>query len=793
MTRACFHCHQPVPEGLNLHVDIMGQSQPMCCYGCQAVAQTIVEQDLESFYKFRQTENNNILPLVPDELQKDDLSIYDEPEVQAEFSFSSANGQEAWLAIEGMTCAACAWLIEKHLQQQPGIQKVFVNSSTDRLRVTWNKEKLLLSTILNEIENIGYRARPFKEGELEEQFQKRRKGLIRRLGVAGIASMQTMMVAFGLYYDDIDSTTRLYFWWVSLLFSAPVFVYSCQPFYANAIKALRTRTLNMDVPVSIAIIFAFFASMYATITNQGEVYFECVTMFAFFLLTGRYLELLAKHKAITDAANLMKLTPSFAEVWHEEQWQTKPVHQLSAGDKVRVKPGSVIPIDGEIETQKVYVNEAQLTGESHPIPKAKGENVYAGSLNLDTPLQLIVTKPYQDSLLAKIIQLQDDALALKPKAIDVADRIGRNLVLGTLIIALITYITWLWVDADRAFWILLSVLVATCPCALALASPTAVSSAVSRLNRLGVLLKNADASTNVNAIKTICFDKTGTLTEGHFKITDSWFAESEHQNKWLTLACELESWSEHPISKAFTARDSETYLQNVENIPGKGLYAEYQAKQILIGSHAFLAQHKIPMACTLPSANVYMAYNGELVAAWRVDDQLRNDAKSTISALSQQGYHCVMLTGDNDGRAQEIADKVGIKEVHAGLTPQDKLSKLQEMQRSTPVLMVGDGINDGPVLAGANVSVTFSAGSELAQASSDVVILNQKLSSLVYFIQYSKRLARVIFQNFIWAFGYNGIILPLAAFGFVDPLIAMLGMSASSLIVITNSLRLIRK
>lgn len=793
MSTPCFHCHQPVPDGLNLHVEIMGQRQPMCCYGCQAVAQTIVEQDLESFYKFRQTENNSILPLVPDELQKDDLSIYDEPEIQAEFSFNSDEGKEAWLAVEGMTCAACAWLIEKHLQQLTGIKKVFVNSSTDRLRVTWDTEQLQLSKILNEIENVGYRARPFKEGELEEQFQRRRKGLIRRLGVAGIASMQTMMVAFGLYYDDIDSTTRLYFWWVSLLFSAPVFVYSCQPFYANAIKALRTKTLNMDVPVSIAIIFAFVASMYATVTDQGEVYFECVTMFAFFLLTGRYLELLAKQKAITDAANLMKLTPSFAEVWRHERWQSMPVHQVNVGDRVRVKPGTVIPIDGDTDVQAAYVNEAQLTGESQPIPKTEGQPVYAGSINLDTPLQLIVTKPYQDSLLAKIIKLQDDALALKPKSIDVADRIGRNLVLGTLIIALFTYLAWLWIDPTRAFWIVLSVLVATCPCALALASPTAVSSAVSRLNRLGVLLKNAEASGNVNAIRTICFDKTGTLTEGQFKITESWYADSAQKEQWFQLACELESWSEHPIAKAFYSKVNSKSLAHIENIPGQGLWAQYQNKPIIMGSEGFLLQHNIPVGSVLENANVYMAFEGEVIAAWRVDDELRIDAKTTIGTLTELGYHCVMLTGDNVNRAAKVAEKLGMNEVHAELTPESKLTKLRSMQDLGPVLMVGDGINDGPVLAGANVSVTFSAGSELAQASSDVVILNQKLSSLVHFLKYSKRLNRVIYQNFIWAFGYNGIILPLAAFGFVDPLIAMLGMSASSLIVITNSLRLIRK
>lgn len=794
MSTFCFHCHQPVPEGFKQNVVILGQRRPMCCYGCQAVAETIVTQDLESFYKFRQTDDLEALPLIPEVLAQEDLSLFDKTDVQSEFTFDLDSGKEAWLAVEGMTCAACAWLIEKHISPITGVTNVLVNSSTDRVKIIWDPSQVKLSLILREIERIGYKARPFRQGEQENQYQKKRRSLIKRLGVAGIASMQTMMVAFGLYFDDIDATTQLYFWWVSLLFTAPVFVYSCYPFYVNAIRAVKSRTLNMDVPVSLAIIFAFFASMYATITNQGEVYFECVTMFAFFLLTGRYLELLAKQKAITDAANLMKLIPSVAEVFKDEAWEQVQLKDLSLGDVVRVKPGAIIPVDGTLNNNgsSIYVNEAQLTGESRPISKTTGDIVYGGSLNVDTPLQFTVTHTYQDSFLASILRLQDEAMALKPKVILFADRISRHLVLGALVIALITYISWMFVEPDRAFWVVLSVLVATCPCALSLAAPTAMSGAVSRLNRLGVLLKHANSTSAVKDIKTICFDKTGTLTEGKFKIEDAWYAKGENQEQLLQIASSLESWSEHPIAHAFKALVKPP-VEQIQNFPGRGLQGVHNDTPIRIGSVEFIHQWLPEAESPISGANVILATQAKVLAAWRVDDSVRDDAATTIQSLKSLGLHCVMLTGDTKVRAEEIGQLTGIDTIRSSLTPEDKLACLKQFQKGAPTMMVGDGINDAPVLSGANVSIAFGSGSELAQSSSDVVILNGRLKAITEFLTHTKKLNRVIFQNFVWAFGYNALILPLAAFGFVDPLIAMLGMSMSSIIVISNSLRLMRR
>ncbi|CUS48984.1 MAG: cbb3-type cytochrome c oxidase biogenesis Cu2+ exporting ATPase CcoI [Idiomarinaceae bacterium HL-53] len=792
MTERCYHCFQPVPQGLNLSVEVLGEARPMCCYGCQAVAQTIVDNELENFYRFRNTDDEQAIPLIPDELLAEDLSIYDHPEAQKEFVATSDKGAEALLAVEGMTCAACAWLIEKQVSQLAGVDSVQVNSATDRVRVHWQLDQVPLSQIISAIHHIGYRARPFQEGSLEEQYKKRQRSYIRRLGVAGIASMQTMMVAFGLYFDDIDATSRLYFWWVSLVFTAPVFVYSCQPFYQNAWRALKTRTLNMDVPVSLAIIFAFFASLYATVTDQGEVYYECVTMFAFFLLSGRYLELVAKQKAITDAANLVKLIPQFAERKDSEAWQQVNVSELVIGDMIRVKPGAVIPIDGALQANNLYVNEAQLTGESRPVYKVRGDMLYAGSINLDTPAELEVTQSTQNTLLSGILRLQDEAFGLKPRFINFADRISKNLVLATLIIASLTYFGWLWVEPERAFWVVLSVLVATCPCALSLAAPTAVSSVVSRLNRRGILLKQANALAVGKQIKTICFDKTGTLTQGRFSIVKSWFAKESQQEALFNIACELEAWSEHPIAQAFPRPMNQQQFTGVTVTPGAGVEGTSSIGKVRIGSPAFINAWHPELSWPLHNANVILASESNILAAWRIDDEMKEDAPATVDWLRKQGYKCMMLTGDSEARAALVADACGIETVYAALSPAQKLERLREVQQVSSVLMVGDGINDAPVLAGADVSVTFAAGTELAQASSDVVILNSKLAALRTFFTASRQLNQIIRQNFIWAFGYNAVILPLAVLGYVDPLIAMLGMSLSSLIVISNSLRLLK-
>ncbi|EGN75817.1 P-type ATPase [Idiomarina sp. A28L] len=789
----CYHCQQPVPAGFSLHVEVLGHSRSMCCYGCHSVASTIVEQGLTHFYKYRETKPGE-LPLIPEELAnlEDDLVRYDDPDIQREFVSANEQIQTATLAIEGMTCAACAWLIERQLHHLDGVHKVVVNSSTERVQVSWSAEKARLSQVLRAIHQVGYKALPFQQADLEASYEKKRRGYIRRLGVAGIASMQTMMVAFGLYFDDIDDTTRLYFWWVSLLFTAPVIVYSCQPFFANAIRALRARTLNMDVPVALAMAVAFIASFYATVTDTGDVYYECVTMFAFFLLAGRFLEMQARHKAVANAANLMKLIPAIAERQTASGWEQVMVKYLETGDTIRVRPGDTIPVDGELLDNTAWCDESLLTGESRPVAKAQFETLYAGSINQDHPISLRIVATRQDTLLAGIIALQDSALEGKPKFVRFADIVSRYFVAATLIISTLTLVSWYFIDPSKAFWVTLAVLVATCPCALSLAAPTAMSGAISRLNRSGILMKQSALLEALPKIATLCVDKTGTLTQGKFSIIQSYYDADHSKLELMKVASGLESYSEHPLARPFQRLAKANDVSDIRNTSGAGIAGICDGDEYRIGSLGFVQAWHPEYTSKLVAANVFLANKQGVLAEWQVDDEVRDDAKETLNWYQARGVNIIMLTGDSQVRAQALADSLGITDVRAQLKPEDKLAAVIEMQKLGPVLMVGDGLNDGPVLAAADGSVTFSSGSDLAKSSSDVVILTGKLAGLRRLYETALLTRNVIRQNFTWAIGYNLVILPLAVTGHVGPLWAMLGMSMSSLIVMANSLRLMR-
>lgn len=804
----CFHCHQPIPRGLNLTVTIEDTARAMCCYGCQTVAQTIVDQGLVHYYKFRQVDADGVpQALVPDELDSlnERVKSYDDPDIQREFVRidESAYVNEVTLAVEGMTCAACAWLIERQLLGLDGVKHVVVNATTDRVNVKWDPRAIQLSALLAAIHQVGYRALPFQQADLEQSFEKTRRSYILRLGVAGLASMQTMMVAFGLYFDDIDDVHRIYFWWVSLLFTAPVIVYSCQPFFANASRALRAGTVNMDVPVSLAMLLAFVASFYATLFDTGQVYYECVSMFAFLLLAGRYLEMLAKHRAIANAANLMKLIPAIAERQQhtaegQPSWHQVMVKYLNAGDVIRVKPGEPIPVDGTLLSNKAWVDEAMLTGESRPVAKVQSDEVYAGTINQENPIELRITGTHQDTLLSSIVSLQDTAMQQKPRFARVADVIGRYFVAGTLTVALLTFVSWMFLSPDDAFWITLAVLVATCPCALGLAAPTAMSGAINRLNKGGVLLKNSAMIEVLPKVKTLCLDKTGTLTQGKFSIVNYWLRDDlpngMDEAQVMQLASSIEQYSEHPLARPFQQRyHASLPVSQVDNQPGAGLSAFYQGSDYRIGSLAFIREWHPDVTNPLPHANVLLCDRQGVLAAFQVDDELRPDAQAMVNWFKRQHIELVMLTGDEYQRAHGLAAQLGIDSVHAELRPADKLNKLAELQRLGPVMMVGDGINDAPVLAQADASLTFASGTELAQAGSDGVILNGRLNALQNVFSVGQLTRSIIKQNFTWALAYNAVILPMAVTGHVGPLWAMLGMSASSLIVVSNSLRLMRK
>ncbi|GGB68636.1 copper-translocating P-type ATPase [Shewanella inventionis] len=766
----------------------------MCCPGCQAVSQAIIDAGLTSYYQFRSEPGNRQTALVPEQLTQ--YSAYDLPEVQQDFVHKQGNVDTTSLSIDGITCAACAWLIEHKLKPVQGIDKVLVNSTTQRALVSWNNDTIKLSEILQLISQIGYQAAPYQVDEQEKQSKADSRKFLLRLGLAGFATMQVMMFALALYtgyFTELDIEFRDYFRWVSLIFAAPVVLYSAQPFYFSAMRSLLSGKLNMDVSVSIAIGGAFIASCVATIQGNGEVYFESVSMFTFFLLLGRYFEQTARQKASVSSSNLHKLIPLTAHLLKDGQVTEIAAKQLRINDIILVKPGEVIAADAVVVSGKSSINEAMLTGEQMPITKQIHDNVYAGTINVEQPLQAKVTALGQDQLVAEIIRLQELASNNKPTIALVADRLARYFSATILSIALVTYIVWSFISPEDAFWVTLSVLVATCPCALALATPTAVTCATAIFTKLGIITRKAGVFEKLTQIDHVVFDKTGTLTCGHLTIGDINIEQPYSQQQVLAIAAAIEQGSLHPIAQAFKPFfDNRYVVTDIQHHVGQGIEGIIDRQKVKVGKLSFvLPEHSEPSR-QHHSQHIYMSIDNKLVAQIEMLDQVRLDVKDTIAKLSGANIGLSIASGDSSGHVEYLAQKLGIKDVHSGLSPQGKLSLINRLQQAKKVAMFGDGINDAPVLAGANLSVAMGSGSAIAKNSADLILLGDHLSRFNDAISVAKQAQNIIHQNLLWAFAYNVIILPLAVTGHVAPYIAAIGMSVSSLIVVSNSLRLLR-
>ncbi|WP_434360763.1 cadmium-translocating P-type ATPase [Parasalinivibrio latis] len=793
MTKDCYHCGEPVLTGSQYQVEILGEPREMCCPGCEAVATTIVQNGLTSYYQFR-TETAEKADLVPEQLQS--LSLYDNEDIQQEFVRSDQQLKEVTLSLEGVTCAACAWLIEKQVGKKEGVQSIRVNTTTHRALLQWDPESAKLSDLLASIHRLGYKAAPFEADKQEQQYHQMMKKYLYRLGIAGIATMQVMMLAVALYFEvfgDMDETFRNYFRWVSLIFATPVLLYSALPFYLSAWRNIKTKTLGMDVPVSLALLFAYVASLYATVMEKGEVFFESISMFTFFLLLGRFLEMRARRTAAAASANLLKLVPKMATLESGEQ---VPARSLKVGDLVQVLPGEHLPADAVITQGATTVDESMLTGESEPVLRNIGEAVFAGTINVEGNIAAKVTALPADSLISNIVRLQDEAQLSKPKVAELADVVARYFVAGILIISACTWLFWHFHKPDDAFWIMLSVLVATCPCALSLATPTALTCSTSRMGRLGILLRRGHVLESLTRVNRVVLDKTGTLTEGNIRISAVKVLDAAYKEpQCMAIAASLESFANHPIARAFTSsKQADVQATNVSNFIGEGLEGSIDGKQWKIGKPEFALNDRYqPKAddSSLQNFQVWLSCNGKPIAAFQLSDPIRESSRELIDKIKKSGIAVTMLTGDNKTQAEAVAKQLSIDEVVAGVTPQGKLEYLKSLPGSEVTLMVGDGVNDAPVLAGAHLSVAMGGGTDIAKASADMVLLGDDLSRLLSARKLAIRTRSIIRQNLSWALGYNLVILPLAVAGFVAPYIAVVGMSASSVIVVTNSLRLL--
>ncbi|MFP4561248.1 MAG: heavy metal translocating P-type ATPase [Thiohalorhabdus sp.] len=796
----CFHCGLPVPAGDPWRGTVAGEEASFCCAGCRAVAEAIDRAGLADYYRQRTAFPERPEDAIPEELGG--AALLDREEVQRSFVRDEGKAREASLILEGITCAACIWLNERQLQQTPGILDAQVNYTTHRARVRWDPERITLSQILQRIAAIGYTAHPYDPERQEAAIARERRDLLKRIGVAAMGTVQLMMIAVGIYAADfypIDERFLEFFRWISFALAVPVVAYSARPFFTGAWSSVRRGQGSMDIPVALALGLTFAASSWATVSGRGDVYFETMAMFVLFLLTSRYLEMNARKRAAEANEELSKLVPTMARrLAPDGQTEWVPVGDLQSGDRVRVVPGETIPVDGTVAEGHSDVNESALTGEQTPVHRGPGATVLGGTTNGEGPLTIQVERVGEETFMSGVLRLLEDAQAARPRIARQAERASRWFVWGLLGTATVVGAAWWAYDPGRAFWIVVALLIVTCPCALALATPTALVVATGELAKRGVLAARGEALETLSEVTRVVFDKTGTLTRGQLRL-GAWSGDPGA----LERAAALERASEHPVAAALVgaADGREESGERLENFPGRGVSGYLEGRRYWVGAYGWVAEQAGPAPEALAGEAARMDGRGETVVGlaseggWEgvfgIADEIRPEARATVAALRERGWAVSMVTGDSEAAADSLARQAGIKEVHARQRPEDKLGLVRAWQQKGEVVaVVGDGLNDGPVLAGADVSFAMGAGVQAARASADFILLSNRLERLSEVAHIGEAALRNIRQNLQLSFGYNVLVVPLAALGWVAPWMAAILMPASSLMVVGNALRL---
>ena len=797
----CFHCGEPLKAGQQWTAIIDGKEEPMCCPGCKAVAETIVASGLKDYYRHR-TELPQISPANEDDevlTARESLSLYDSEALQKQFVATQGEQKEATLIIDGISCAACAWLIEHRINQLKGVEQATLNLSNHRLVVAWNNTDIALSQIFEAIYRLGYKAAPFSSTEDDAQREREGKKAIRRLAVAGIGMMQVMMLAVPLYAGMAEQY-EVFMRFASMILTLPVVLYSARPFFDAAIRDLKTRHLTMDVPVSMAIILAFCSSIWSTFNQGIEVYFDSVCMFTFLLLLGRFLEMRARHRMGKAGNNLMTLLPNVALKQTQDGEEIIAAGDISTGDRLLLKPGYPVPADGVVIEGQSTVDESALTGEYMPLNKQAGDKLIGGTINVESPLVMEVTATGAEAQLSTIVRLMDRAQQEKPKVALIADSIASRFVAAVLIISASVFSYWMFQGNDHAFFIALSVLVVTCPCALSLATPTTLTAATTALRERGLLISKGHVLETLQSVNRVVFDKTGTLTLGHLTLTEvrpvAGGIENSlelDQDTLASVVASLEQHASHPIAKAFRHYPV-LPTEDIQHHPSQGVSGQVNGYRFRFGRPDFVWPQGILPPESVSGQWLLLADDNQPLAWFLLNDTVRRSASPLVETLKARGIEVALLTGDPSRSATLVADELGISDVRNGLSPEDKLAIVREwQQKGDTVLMVGDGINDVPVLAGADVSLAVNEATDLAKTNADTLLTNGRLEVIADALSVSHKTRNVIRQNIGWALLYNLIALPLAAAGLVPPWAAAIGMSFSSLLVVLNALRLTRR
>ena len=798
----CFHCGLDNAGNKKYTVLVNGETQYMCCPGCQAVCESIISLGLTDYYQFRE----NLPETSPRDMtaELELLEFYDHKKIQQKYvTFESANQQHIALMIHGIVCSACTWLLETRLAKLSGVTAITVNQSTNRATISWDPALISLSDILKAINQLGYQAYPYDQKLREQQLIDEKQRSLKRLAVAGLGMMQVMMYSLGFYLDpnlEMSTSNAMLLRWVSLLISTPVVFYSASTFYLSAWKSLANRAVNMDVPVTLAIFSAWFASCWSTVSGHGEVYFDSVSMFVFFLLTGRYLQMIAVHRSGRVLEERLKSKPETAIKLIDGVQQRVLLDDVLPGDKLMVKPGQLIPCDGIIISGDTSIDESFLTGESRPLIRRTGEQVAAGSLNTANVISIEVLNSAENSTLSGIINLLHKAQQTKPEVQLLADKIASYFVASVLILALLTAIYWYWQDSSQLFNAVLAVLVITCPCALSLATPVAITTGIGQLTEQSLLLNRSAVLLDLSELSDVIFDKTGTLTTGRFKVSSLSNFSNRSDADILAIISALEAHSNHPIASAFTDqiankpayKTSDVTIHPATGIEGKINNQLWQFGNVTILESVASPEHLPDLSAA--QLLLFLVADNQCQAMLILETEIRDSARTTIERLINNGVTVHLLSGDEGSNVAQIASQLGITLFKAEQSPEQKLDYIQQLQtQGAKVAMVGDGINDSPAMAAALVSVAMAKSTDITKVTADIIMLAENLSLITDAMNTSKSVRRIIKQNLLWALVYNLFGLPLAMAGLLSPWIAAAGMSLSSLVVVLNALRLTRK
>ncbi|GAC1316837.1 MAG: heavy metal translocating P-type ATPase [Collimonas sp.] len=792
-------------------------SQAMCCPGCAAVAQTIVDSGYIDYYTSRTGFSNRI---DGDGLMPPELQLYDDEASYLQFATMLENpaGQgsgllEATLALEGIRCAACVWLIEQRLAQVPGLQLANLNVASERLHVRWDKTQCKPSDILQALHEIGYSAYPFDAIRQGEQLRKSGKRLFRQTFIAGLCMMQVMMYSAPAYFaaaGSIDHAQLQLMRWASLLLTLPVLCYSALPFLHGAWIGIKLRRLGMDLPVAIGMVAAFVGSAAATVRGVGEVYFDTVTMFVFLLLCSRYLELTARRKAASTLERLQHALPDSAtrllDYPHAMDSEIVAAARLVKGDLILVKPGEVIAADGVLLSGGGSIDVSLLTGESKAVSCAADDALPGGAVNCGQAMVLRVSRVVHESTLSALLKLAEQASQNKPRMAQWADQVAGWFVAALLLCALLAFCAWQWLDPSRAWPIAIAVLVVSCPCALSLAMPSALAAATDRLVRNGVLIVQPHVLETLHRATYIIFDKTGTLTTGRPVLQHVATYDNSSGEWYLQIAAAMEASSAHPLAKAIVDAAYGTPAQvlplgvgTMHQVPGEGVQAVFDDVLYRLGSASFVAALAgIPAPAAAPGnaamTPVFLGKEGSWLARFDLADAVREDARQTIAYFQSRGKKVILLSGDDRHVAQQVARELHMDGAYGEHLPAQKLAFVQALQRrGETVAMVGDGVNDAAVLGAADVSFAMGAGAALAQIHADTVLMSDRLSALADTARLGNKTMHVMRQNLAWASIYNLLAIPAAAVGLLNPWLSAVGMSFSSALVVINALRLRNK